>query len=148
MRIPIIIALAGGCHLVAAQQQKGWHVDRLCGRVDQVQRIPDRKFANTFSERRREIRDLPITLFARTDGQPCCDALVALETTKTSRDGRFEFRTKNSGEFWITTNWNAKEYKVAVVNKQRKDSSAICSNQGIDLDDSGNAGWWVTITVD
>jgi hypothetical protein len=136
------------CRLSVAEQERVWDVDRLCGRVEHVQRIPDRKLANTFSEQRRGLRDLQIALFQRRDGQHCCDARLAIETTRTGRGGRFEFKTKNTGNFWLTTNWNSKEYKIAVVNKQQKDSPAMCSNQGIALDDSGSAGWWVTITVD
>jgi hypothetical protein len=149
MKTPLIaVVIVGLCRSSLAQHERKWDVDRLCGRVDQAQIIPERKFATTFSERRRGLRDLPMALFERRDGQPCCDALVALETTKTGRNGRFEFKTKNPGDFWRMTNWNAKQYKIAVVSKQQKDSSAMCSKQGIDLDDTGNADWWVTITLD
>jgi hypothetical protein len=148
MHLPLVaVVVVSGCQIMA-QPKKEWEVERICGRVEHVQRIRDRKFSDTFSERRQGLRDLMLSLFERRDGEPCCDALVALETARTGRGGRFEFKAKKPGNFWLTTNWNAKEYKVAVVNKQQRDSSATCSKQGIGLDDSGNADWWVTITLD
>ena len=149
MKMPLsAVVIVSLCQASLARQERKWDVDRLCGRIDQVQKIPDQKFANTFSERRRGLRGFPMALFERRGGQPCCKDMVALETTKTGKDGRFEFKTKDPGDFWLMTNWNAKQYKIAIVIKQPKDSSAMCSKQGIDLDDSGNAYWWVTITVD
>ena len=148
VHIPLIAGvLISGCQTMAQSKQE-WDVERLCGRVEYVQRIPDKKFANTFSERRRGVGNLTMALFERRSGQPCCGSLVALETTKTARNGRFEFKTKRPGALWLTTNWHAKEYKVPIVNKQQNSSSSRCSEQGIGLDDSGNADWWATITVD
>ena len=135
------------CGSSAAQQEKKWNVARLCGRVDQLQEIQDRKLANASSERRRGLRDLPMSLYQRRDDRTCCQGLVVLENARTARNGRFEFKTKNPGDFWITTYWNARQYKLAVTNEQLE-NSATCSAQGIDLDGNGHANWWVTITLD
>jgi hypothetical protein len=99
MHIPLIAGVLVSGRQTMAQPKQEWDVERLCGRVEHVQRIPDKKFANTFSERHRGLSDLTMTLFERRDGQLCCDALVALEKTRTSRDGRFEFKTNEPGGF-------------------------------------------------
>jgi hypothetical protein len=70
-----------------------------------------------------------------------------VETVKTRKDGSFEFKTK-PGRFWLATNWSGKEYEVAVVYQPERDSATKCSEQGIALDDAGNADWWLSVTVD
>jgi hypothetical protein len=148
-KIPIVaFTIVSLCRISVAQDERKWDSDGLCGRVEHVQKIPDRKFSNTFSERRRGLRGRTLARFERRAGQRCCDGLVPLETTETGSNGRFEFKTKKPGDLWLTTNWHAKEYKIAIVSKQQEDSSTRCSKQGIGLDDSGNADWWVTITLD
>jgi hypothetical protein len=97
--IALILALilfAAGLH---AQEKRPWDIDRLCGKIEHVKRIPDRKNANTFSEKRKALRDVPLTLYEQRDNQPCCSNLNAIETTQTRRGGNFQFKTKNPGKF-------------------------------------------------
>jgi hypothetical protein len=131
-----------------AQEKKPWKVDRLCGRVEYVQKIPDRKRANIFSEKRRALKNLPVTLFERPKNVLCCESSDAVETVKTGRGGHFEFKTRKTGDFWLTMNWNGKGYKLPLIYNQQKNSPTICSEQGLALDDNGSVDWWVTITVD
>jgi hypothetical protein len=74
--------------------------------------------------------------------------LNPVETVTTGRSGHFEFKTKKLGSYWLATSWNGKEYKVAVEYKPTKNSQTLCSDQGIQLDDEGNANWWISIVVD
>ena len=91
---------------------------------------------------------MPLGLYERRENQACCEGVNAVETTQTGRGGHFEFNTKKAGNFWMATKWRGKEYKLAIVYKPEKNSTTMCSQQGIALDDGGNADWWVTITVD
>ena len=140
-----LVLFAPGLH---AQEKKPWNIDRLCGKLDHVQRIPDRKHANNFSERRKALRDVPLTLFERGDTENCCTTLNEIETVRSGRGGHFEFKTKKARNSWLRTNWNGKEYKLAIVFEPQRNSTTLCSDQGIDLDDDGDASWWATITVD
>ena len=140
------VTLFASC--LGAQEKKPWEIDRLCGKLEHVQKISDRKNANTFSEKRKALREVPLGLYERHENQACCEGVSAVETTQTGRGGQFEFKTKKPGNFWMATNWRGKKYKLAVVNKPEKNSATMCSQQGIALDDEGNADWWLTVTVD
>jgi len=131
-----------------AQEKKPWDIDRLCGRLEHVQKVPDRKNANTFSENRKPLREVSVSLYGRRENEPCCAGLNALETIQTRKGGRFEFKTTRPGNYWLGMNWSGKEYRLGVVYKPQKNSTTMCSEQGIGLDDEGNADWWVTLTVD
>ena len=147
-RIVAILAITFIGQILHAQQKKPWKVDWLCGRLEYVQKIPDHKIANTFSEKRKALRDVSVGLHERHENGACCDGLNAVETIQTGRGGHFEFKTKKPGDFWMATNWSGKEYKLAVVYKPEKNSPTMCSQQGIALDGEGSADWWITITVD
>ena len=131
-----------------AQEEKPWQIDRLCGKLNHVVRIPDRKNANTVSEKRTALRDVPVTLYEQRNDEPCCIGETAIETVRTGKGGHFEFKNQKEGKYWLRTNWNGKEYTLAVGLKPEKNTTTMCSQQGVDLDDEGKAGWWVTIRVD
>lgn len=134
--------------VLSAQEKAPWEIDRLCGKLEHVQKIPNRKSANTFSEKRKSLRDVPLTLYSRLENEACCSGLTAVEMVHTGRGGHFEFKNDGPGNYWLSANWNDKEYKLAIGFKPDKKPKALCSQQGIGLDDEGNADWWVTITVD
>jgi hypothetical protein len=133
---------------LGAQEKKPWEIDRLCGKLEHVQKVPDRKHANTFSEKRKALREVSLSLYERREHQACCEGMNAVETTQTGRGGHFEFKTRKPGNFWMATNWSGKEYKLAVVYKLQNNSTTMCSQQGIGLDDEGDAEWWAIVTVD
>ena len=147
-RIWLILVLAMSGLSLFAQEQKVWNTDRLCGQLDHVVRIPDRKKANTISEKRNGLRDVSLTLYQQQDKEACCSNLKAMETIRTGRGGHFELKTRVPGRYWLAANWNGREYKVAIAFKPQKNSTTMCSRQGIDLDDEGEAGVWETIELD
>jgi hypothetical protein len=143
-----IIVLMLFAQSLQAQEKKPWNLDRLCGRLEHVQRTPSRRHSNNFSERRKALRNVSLSLYERRENEPCCDGVNAAETIQTGRGGHFEFKTKKAGTFLLSTNWSGKEYRLSVVYKPQKNSATTCSDQGIALDGEGNADWWVTVTVD
>jgi hypothetical protein len=147
-RIVSIFAVTLFASGLGAQEKKPWEVDRLCGKLEHVQKIPDRKNTNSLSEKRKTLREVRLGIYERHENQVCCEGVNAVETTQTGRGGRFEFKTKKRGDFWIATNWSGKQYKLAVVYKPGKSSATMCSQQGIGLDDEGDAEWWAIVTVD
>ncbi len=147
-QVGMILALGMIASTSYAQEKKPWQIDRLCGKIEYVQKIPSRKNTNTFSEKRKALRDISLGLYDQHENESCCSGLAAIETVHTGRGGRFEFKNTKPGNYWLGANWNGKEYKVAVVFKPEKNSSTLCSEQGLGFDDEGNADWWVTITLD
>jgi len=135
-------------HVVCAQEKKPWNIDRLCGRLEHVERIPNRKHADTFSETRKALRDVPLAMYERRENEICCENLTPIDTTITGKNGLFNFKDEKPGLYWLETNWNGKKYKAAVAYNPAKKSGTICSQQGLQLDYAGDADWWITVTVD
>jgi hypothetical protein len=130
-----------------AQEKKPWEVERLCGKLEHVEKIPDRRNSNNFSEKRNTLRDVEIALYERRENESCCAGRSAIETVRTRRGGRFEFRSK-PGTYWLVSSWNGREYRLPVLYEAGKPPATVCSEQGIQVDLAGNAEWWISITVD
>ena len=131
---------------VCAQEGKPWRVDHLCGRLENVQSVPMSK--GKIKEKKNALRDVSLSLYERADGQRCCNGLNAAKVVQTNRGGHFDFKTVKPGNYWLVANWNGKEYKTPVAYKPERNSSTLCSGQGIQFDDEGKANWFATITVD
>ena len=131
-----------------AQEKKPWTIDCICGRVEYVQRIPVRKQPNTYSDKRTDLKGIPLELYESPEGAPCCEALKNVGSTISGKGGQFEFKVEKAGHYWLTAKWNGRDYKVAVEFEPHKKSSTICSEQGIQMEDGEDASWWATITVD
>ena len=135
--------------LPMVQAQQGVReVDRLCGRLQYIRRIPDHQYANVLSEERKPLRGVNLVLCERRQNEPCCKGASAMETVRTRRGGRFDFRNKRAGDFWLVANWSGRDYRIPVTYKPVKELTTVCSEQGLDLDDEANAGWSVAITLE
>lgn len=143
--ILIAILVAPG---LSAQEGKPWPIDRLCGKIGYVQKIPSRKNPSTFSEKRTTLKDVPLALYEKNEAKACCGGVTAIETTRTGRGGQFEFKTRKAGSFWLIASWNGKDYQAPILYYPQKNSTVLCSQQGITLDKDGKADWWLTVTVD
>jgi hypothetical protein len=131
-----------------AQVKKPWSVDRICGRVVYLQRIPVRKQPNTYSDKRKDLKGIPLELYEAPEGARCCDALKSVDSIISGKGGQFEFKPAKAGHYWLTAKWNGSDYKVAVEFEPQKKSSTVCSQQGIQMEDGEDASWWMTVTVD
>ena len=131
-----------------AQERKPWSVDRICGLVEYVHQIPEKKRPNNYSEKRKSLRGVPMELYESGENQTCCDGLRSLGAVISGKKGEFEFGPKQPGHYWLTAKWNDKDYKIGVVYEPQKTSSTICSEQGIQIVDDQDASWWVRVTVD
>ena len=109
-----------------AQERKPWNVDRVCGRIQYVRRIPIKKQPDNFSEKRKDLRGIPLELYESDGGPPCRESLRSVGTTISGKAGQFEFKPEKAGHYWLTAKWNGRDYKVAVVFEPQKKSSTIC----------------------
>ncbi|MBA3913008.1 MAG: hypothetical protein H0X25_03925 [Acidobacteriales bacterium] len=145
--LPLIAAILLA-QLLSAEEHKPWNVGRLCGRVEHIRRIPDRHTPNNFSEKRKNLNDVSLSLFKVHEHEACCEGLTPVDATVTGKRGGFEFKTTVPGSYWISTYWNGKTAKVPVYYQPDKAPPTVCSEQGLQLDDDGNAEWWIAVTVD
>ena len=133
--------------MLNAQESKPWNVDRVCGRVEYVKRIPDKKRPSKYSEKGKNLRNVQLELYESGENPSCC-MLKSSGWTITGRDGEFEFKGVKAGDYLLMANWNGKKYQVSLSFKPKEKSTTVCSEQGIRLEDDGTADWFVTVTVD
>jgi hypothetical protein len=131
-----------------AQVKKPWHVDRLCGRAQYVKRIPEKKNPNIYSDERTDLKTIRLDLYESIEGMPCCDGLKMSDTTISGKRGQFELKPDHAGNYWLVAKWNEKGYALPVIYEPQKKSATVCSEQGIQIEDDGDASWWETVTVD
>jgi hypothetical protein len=131
-----------------AQEKKPWGADQICGRVEYLKRIPEKKHPNSYSEKKKSLKDVRLELYEFDENQARCEGLKTVGSLASGRNGQFEFGPEKPGRYWLIAKWNSKEYKVDVIYEPQKKSSTICSQQGIWIEDDGNASWWITVTVD
>ena len=145
-----IITLLGVILVVQAlhaQEKKPWNVDRVCGRVEYVNKIPDKKHPDTYSKKRKALKNVQLELYESGENPSCC-MLKGAGWAISGRAGEFEFKGIKAGHYLLRANWNGKDYQVAINVEPQKESSTACSEQGIQIEDKGEASWWVTVTVD
>jgi hypothetical protein len=131
-----------------AADKNPWSVGRICGRVVYLQRIPIRKQPNTYSDKRTDLKGIPLELCESPKGSPCCEDLKSVSATVSDKHGEFDFNPEKAGHYWLTAKWNGRDYTVAVEFAPQRVPSTICSQQGIQMEDGEDASWWVTVTVD
>jgi hypothetical protein len=148
MRHAVLCAMILVGNMLCAQDKKPWNIDRLCGRLEHVEKIPDRKHADIFSEKPKALRDVRLVMYERQENEACCEKLTPIDEIMTGKNGLFNFKDAKPGLYWLAANWDGKEYKSAVVYKPQKSPGTICSQQGLQFDYAGNADWWITVTVD
>ena len=130
-----------------AQQKKPWNVNRVCGRVEYVKRIPDKKHPSNYSEKRKNLRGVLLELY-ESDENPACCMMKNVGVAISGKAGEFEFKPAKAGRYLLKASWNRKDYQVPINFEPQKKSSTVCSEQGIQIEDDGDANWWVTVTVD
>ena len=144
----VLLAVVLVAQTLCAQDKKPWTIGRLCGRLEHVERVPDRKHPETFSETRKALQGVPLVLYERHENESCCGDVTLIYTTMSGKRGLFSFKDVKPGLYWLEATWNERKYRVAVIQEPERKSLAICSEQGLEVNNAGNADWWITVTVD
>jgi hypothetical protein len=89
INIALIMILIAASSVFAApvpQEADEWElVAKLCGKLELVEHVADKKNPITFVEKRSPVTDARLLAYERRDNSPCCgNASVAAETTPTS----------------------------------------------------------------
>ena len=85
MRHAVLFAMILVGNMLCAQDKKPWNIDRLCGRLEHVEKIPDRKHADIFSEKRKALRDVRLVMYERQENEACCEKLSPIDETMTGK---------------------------------------------------------------
>jgi hypothetical protein len=122
----------------AKPQFADWElVAKLCGKLEQIDRIPDKTLPDVYSSKNRPVKDATLIAYeGRTTVECCANSKVAGET-KSNKSGDFEFKGLTKGYYWLVTTIDRQEYRMAIRIGQLQDKQPVCSQMSFALDPSG-----------
>jgi hypothetical protein len=121
-----MILLLGFCSAVdSAQTSVPVDVDGLCGRLVSAEPVAQAGSANATSQQTKPLSRVRIRLFSPSTD--CCALVTPVAELTTDRDGSFQFKKIDGGDYWVSAAIDSKEYKVLVRFVPGKKGSAHCS---------------------
>jgi hypothetical protein len=102
-------------------------LDGICGKLIFIEQIPEKGTANSFRQQVKPFAHARIRLFPPTANADCCALVTPVAEVTTGRDGSFQFKKPEPGDYWVAATIGNKEYKVLVRFVPGKKRSTQCS---------------------
>jgi hypothetical protein len=100
-------------------------VNGICGKLVATQEVAQPGTTNSSQQEMKPLAHIRIRLFSPS--ADCCDMVTPLAETTTGRDGAFQFKKPEPGDYWVVVTLANKDYKVLVRFVPGKKASAECS---------------------
>lgn len=112
-------------------------VAMLCGRLEQVDSIPDKIFPGRYSVKYRPLKDAKLVAYERHSNSECCAGAPVAAETRSDKSGNFEFKGLPKGYYWLVARVELQDYQMSVRIAQLKDKQPVCSQLSYVIDESG-----------
>jgi len=138
MKTPLLIfltVLSFGVSGQAVDAEKWNTVERMCGKVEWVEKMPSKHDSNSYEEKRKSIKEAEVRLYQREGDAPCCGTNPSHAKAVTNRVGIFEFKNIAPGKYWLVIVTEAKQYSHAVTYTPdaKNKEPIVCSDLLYDL---------------
>jgi hypothetical protein len=100
-------------------------VDGICGKLVSSEAVPQQGATNSSKQEVKPLERVRIRLFSPSTD--CCALVTPIAEVTTSRDGTFQFKKLEVGDYWVSAAIAGKEYKVLVRLVPGKKGSTPCS---------------------
>jgi hypothetical protein len=100
-------------------------VNGICGKLVSIENAAQPGTTNSPKQEAKPLEHVRIRLFSPSTD--CCDMVTPLAETTTGRDGTFQFKKPEPGDYWVSATIGNKEYKVLVRLVPGKKGSTQCS---------------------
>jgi hypothetical protein len=100
-------------------------VDGICGKLVSIDAAAQQGAANSSKQEVRPLEHVRIRLFSPSTG--CCELVTPLAELTTGRDGSFQFKKLEAGDYWVSVTIGNKDYKLLVRFVPGKKGSTQCS---------------------
>jgi hypothetical protein len=100
-------------------------VDGLCGKLVSIEGAAQPGTTNSPKQEVKPLEHIRIRLFSPSTD--CCLLVTPLAELTTGRDGSFQFKKLEAGDYWVSAAIDNKEYKVLVRFVPGKKGSTHCS---------------------
>ena len=101
-------------------------VDGICGKVVSIDAAAQQGAMNSPKQEVKPLEHIRVRLFSPSTD--CCELVTPLAELTTGRDGSFQFKKLEAGDYWVSAAIDNKEYKVLVRLVPGKKGSTHCSS--------------------
>jgi hypothetical protein len=101
-------------------------VDGICGKLVSAEAATAPGAADSSKQEVKPLEHIRIRLFSPSTD--CCELVTPLAELTTGRDGSFQFKKLEAGDYWVSAAIDNKEYKVLVRLVPGKKGSTHCSS--------------------
>ena len=129
MKWPLLVAfLSLGFSLTAnsADTTEPVSVDGICGKLVSIEDVANQGTTNSTRQESKPLSHIRIRLFSPSTD--CCALVSPVAEITTGRDGTFQFKKLEAGDYWVAATIGNKEYKVLVRFVPGKKGSSQCSS--------------------
>src|SRR6267378_124056 len=96
VRTALLLVLGASSVTLAAPVQPQFDetelVPKLCGRLEQVDSIPDKVIPGKYSEKSHPIKDARLVAYKRQSNSECCSSSPVAAEIRSDKSGNFEFK--------------------------------------------------------
>ena len=100
-------------------------VDGICGKLVSSDATAQQGAANSSKREAQPLEHVRIRLFSPSTD--CCEMVTPLAELTTGRDGSFQFKKLEGGDYWVSATIGNKDYKLLVRLVPGKKGSTQCS---------------------
>ena len=100
-------------------------VDGICGKLVSREAVAPQAGTNSPKQEVKPIEHVRMRLFSPSTD--CCALVTPVAEVTTGRDGSFQFKQPEPGDYWVAATIGNKEYKVLVRFVPGKKGSTQCS---------------------
>ena len=100
-------------------------VDGICGKLVSSDAAAQQGATNSSKREAQPLEHVRIRLFSPSTD--CCEMVTPLAELTTGRDGSFQFKKLEGGDYWVSVTIGNKDYKLLVRLVPGKKGSAQCS---------------------
>jgi hypothetical protein len=100
-------------------------VDGICGKLVSGDATAQQGATNSSKQEVKPLEHVRIRLFSPSTD--CCELVTPLAELTTGRDGSFQFKKLEGGDYWVSVTIGNKDYKLLVRLVPGKKGSTQCS---------------------
>jgi hypothetical protein len=126
---PLLVAflLVGSRHPAnSADNPEPVDVNGICGKLVATQEVAQQGTTNSSQQEMKPLSHIRIRLFSPSTD--CCALVTPVAEITTGRDGTFQFKKLEAGDYWVAATIGNKEYKLLVRFVPGKKGSTQCSS--------------------
>lgn len=123
--VALVLLLGSSRSANSADNREPVAVDGICGKLVSSDVAAQQGATNSSKQQVQPLEHVRIRLFSPSTD--CCELVTPLAELTTGRDGSFQFKKLEAGDYWVSVMIGNKDYKLLVRLVPGKKGSTQCS---------------------